>query len=293
MRCVKSLNWALKIASASLLMVGFGSIAIAGSIQQPGLTTGLAEGYGLTEGFYSVTALNFGYRNTSPDATKGLTAIPTFITWSTPLEIADARVLLKAAPYVYVKMDAGKANFSGSYSPYYAVWLSWYLGDGLNLALGEGVQVGTNSSLSKATGRDYSAFQQNIALSYVKNNWNITGNSFFTAGKTTVLASQPKTANLDFTAIKRDGRMESGFIGYLQTDLNRPSTGYGSKQTEVAVGWMYGYLIGNQISVQVKLTTDIYQKNIGGRDTRLWFQIIVPIFTPAAPAPSRSPNIVK
>lgn len=263
--------------------------AWAGSIQQPGLTTGLAEGYGLTEGWYSVSAYNLGTRRTKPTGTTSATFIPAFITWATPWEPMGARLLFKAAPFVHVDLNAPGLNAASLYNPYYGAWLSWYLGNGLNLAIGEGVQVGLNSPVARAMGRDFNAFQQNVALSYVKDNWNITGNAFFTEGRTSPVMSQPRTANLDFTAIKRDGRMESGVIAYGQWDLNRPSVGYGAKQSEVAVGGMISYLIGNQVSLQLKLTTTLQQRNLGGRDTRLWLQFVVPLHTPPGPEPRNAP----
>lgn len=262
--------------------------ALAGSIQQPGLTTGLAEGYGLNEGVYSVTALNWGFSNTQPRSTTSATAIPMFVTWATPWEIADARLLVKAAPLVYVNLDTPGLKKNGLYAPYAGAWLSWFLGGGLNLAIGEGAQIGVHDDLTRAIGRDFTAFQQNVALSYVRDNWNVTANTFYTTGRTRPEASQPRTFNVDLTAVKRDGRWESGFVGYGQWDLNTPSVGYGERQREIAVGWLCGYLIGNQMSLQAKLTTDVEHHGIGGRDTRLWVQLIVPLWTPPAPEPSRA-----
>ena len=79
--------------------------------------------------------------------------------------------------------------------------------------------------------------------------------------------------------------MEMGLIAFGQWDLNRPAIGYGEKQQEIAVGGLFSYLVGNQVSVQFKLTTDIYQRNLGGRETRAWVQFIVPLYTPPAPEP--------
>jgi hypothetical protein len=273
---------------ALLAALGIASPAFAGSIQQPGLTTGLAEGYGLTEGLYSVSVLNFGPRTTSPDYTTQTVGIPLFLTWSTPWDIGNAHVSFKAAPLVEVKADGPGLSKGGYYSPYAGAWFSWWLGDGYNLSVGEGAQIGVSDDLTKALGRDYTAFQQNVALSYVKTNWNITGNLFYTQGRTRDTGSQPRTLNLDFTAIKRSGREEFGVVAFAQTDLNSPSVGYlgeGRKQSEIAVGGLYSYLIGNLMSVQFKLTTDIHQKNLGGRDTRLWIQLVTPLWTPPAPTP--------
>lgn len=284
-------DWHSMPAVARAVLVACGLAAapvLAGSIQQPGLTTGLAEGYGLTEGLYSVTAANLGFRNSDPKNTTSATVIPMFITWATPVEIADARLLVKAAPLVYVALDTPGLKKNALYSPYAGAWLSWYLGNGWNVAVGEGAQIGVANDLTRAVGRDFTAFQQNVALSYVRDNWNVTANTFYTTGRNRPEASQPRTFNVDLTAIKRDGRWESGFVGYGQWDVNSPSVGYGARQREIAVGWLCGYLIGNQMSLQAKLTTDLEHHGISGRDTRAWLQLIVPLWTPPAPAFTRA-----
>jgi hypothetical protein len=279
--------------AAALLatLLGFASFANAGSIQQPGLTTGMPEGFGRTEGLYSATVLDFGVRSTDPHSTQTV-AIPTFFILSTAWDIGNAHVSFKAAPLVGVSLDAPGLNETNVYSPYASVWLSWFLGNGLNLSLGEGAQIGVRNDLTKAIGRDFTAFQQNVALSYVKNNWNVTGNAFYTMGRTRDTGSQPDTLNLDFTAIKRHGRKEYGAIAFGQWDLNSPSVGYlgeGKKQSEYAVGGLFGYIVGNLVQVQAKLTMDVYQKNLGGYEPRLWLQVILPVWTPRAPTPRHAP----
>lgn len=273
------------------MLLGLAPPASAGSIQQPGLTTGLAEGYGNTPGLYSATMLNFGLRTTDPLTTQTV-LIPMFVTWSTPLDIGTAHVSLKAAPLVGVSLDAPGLQETNVYLPYASVWFSWFLGNGFNLSLGEGAQLGVGNDLTRAIGRDFVAFQQNAALSYVKNNWNATANAFYTSGRTRDTGSQPHTFNLDLTASKRSLRREYGVVAFGQWDLNSPAVGYlpeGQKQSQLAVGGLFGYIVGNLVMVQAKLTTDIYQKNYGGHDTRLWLQVVLPVWTPRAPTPRNAP----
>ena len=291
MKRVLSITRVLSAAAAPAILLGFATASIAGSIQQPGLTTGLPEGYGRTEGFYSATVLDFGVRSTDP-YTYQTVGIPMYAIWSTRWDVGGAHLSFKAAPFVGVGLNAPGLNQTNVYSPYASAWFSWFLGDGFNLSLGEGAQIGLRNKLTKAIGRDFTAFQQNVALSYVKHNWNITGNAFYTTGRTRDTGSQPHTLNLDVTMIKRFGRKEYGGIGFGQWDLNSPSVGYlgaGKKQTEVAVGGLFGYLVGNLVSVQAKLTADVYQKNLGGYDARLWLQVILPLWTPRAPTPRSAP----
>ena len=42
---------------------------------------------------------------------------------------------------------------------------------------------------------------------------------------------------------------------------------------------------GNLVMMQAKVTTDVYQQNLGGYDTRLWIQVVLPVWTPRAPEP--------
>lgn len=271
--------------AVALAALGAIPAAQAGSIQQPGLTTGMPEGYGLYEGLYSVTGLNVGQR----DDLRMITAIPMFMTWSTPWEIGGGRVLFKAAPLVGVSLSAPGLTADSIYNPYAGAWLSWYLGNGVNLAIGEGVQFGLGQTVPKLTGRNFNAFQQNVAVSYAKDNWNLTANSFYTTGKVEAnKALQPRTFNVDLTATKRFGRDEWGVIGYGQWDLNNPA-GYGGKQSEFALGFLYGHLIGNFMNLQFKVTRDVQEKNLGGKDTRIWVQLVIPLWTPPAPEPSKAP----
>lgn len=259
--------------------------AIAGSIQQPGLTTGLAEGFAPEEGLYSVSLMNYGGFSTAAGGVNSGTLIPSFVTWSTPLTIGEGRIMIKAAPFVLAHVDSLTVKRDGLYRSYVGVWSSWFLGHGFNFAIGEGVQTGLSNALARDLGRDFTAFQQNVALSYVRDNLNLTANGFYTTGNTDRAASQPSTFNLDLTATKKSGRAEYGLVAYGQWDLNRPSVGYGPKQEELAVGALFGYLIGNQVSGQLKVTHTVYERNVGGRDTRGWVQLIVPLYTPPAPVP--------
>jgi hypothetical protein len=291
-RMVRRLPLARGLQAAAVLAILLGSapFAAADSIQRAGLTMGIPEGYGRTPGLYVASILDFGFRSTDPSTTKQAVAIPVFFTWSTPWDLGNAHVSIKAAPFVGVVEKAPGLDSTRPYDPYASVWFSWFLGNGLNVSIGEGAQIGFSNDLTKATGRDFVAFQQNVALTYLKNNWNVTGNAFYTTGHTsdTGGASQPHTFNVDFAAVKHIYRKDYGAIAYGVWDLNSPSVGYlpgGLKQREFAVGGLWGYLIGNLVQVQGRLTTDVYEQNYGGHDTRFTVMAIFPLWTPAAPKP--------
>jgi hypothetical protein len=277
----------VRTAAALALLLGSASVARADSIQRAGLTAGMPEGFGRTPGVYVATLFDVGLRSTSP-ITKEAVAIPMFVTWATPWDVGGARVSIKAAPLVGVAVDAPGLSTLRPYHSYASVWFSWFLGKGFNLSIGEGAQIGYSNELSKATGRDFTAFQQNVALTYLRNNWNVTTNAFYTSGRTRAAGSQPHTFNVDFAAVKHEARKDYGLVAYGVWDLNSPSVGYlpgGRKQRELAVGALWGYLLGNLVQVQGKLTTDLYQDNFGGRDTRFTVMAAFPLWTPAAPRP--------
>lgn len=278
----------LTAAAVFASLLGSAPPALADSIQRPGLTNGIPEGYGRTPGFYVATMLDFGLRSTDPSIAKQAVAIPMFFTWSTPWDIGKTHVSFKAAPLVGVVARAPGLSSTRPYNPYASVWFSWFLGNGFNLSIGEGAQIGLSNDLTKAIGRDFTAFQQNVALTYLKNNWNVTANAFYTTGRTRSTGSQPHTMNVDFAVVRHVYRTDQGPIAYGVWDLNSPEVGYlgaGRKQSELAVGWLWGYLVGNLVQVQGRLTTDVYQNNYGGHDTRFTVMAVFPLWTPAAPRP--------
>ena len=272
----------------SAFLLGSAAVASADSIQRAGLTTGIPEGYGRTPGFYVASMIDFGLRSTDPSIEKQGVFAPMFFTWSTPWDIGNAHVSVKALPFVAVFEHAPGLEVTRPYNPYASIWFSWFLGKGWNLSLGEGAQIGVKNDLTRPIGRNFTAFQQNVALTYLRNNWNVTANTFYTTGRERATGSQPRTMNVDFSAVRHKYRTDQGPIAYGVWDLNSPSVGYlpnGARQSEFAVGYLVGYLIGNLIQINGRVTTDVYQNNYGGRDTRVSVMAVFPLWTPGAPKP--------
>src|SRR6185503_6545844 len=132
------------VNAAAALAILFGTVsgAAADSIERPGLTTGIPEGYGRTPGFYVASMFDFGIRSTDPSITTQGVAIPVFFTWSTPWDVGKAHVSIKSAPFVGVLLDAPGLEKTRIYNPYASVWFSWFLGTGWNVSIGEGVHIG-------------------------------------------------------------------------------------------------------------------------------------------------------
>jgi hypothetical protein len=95
----------------------------------------------------------------------------------------------------------------------------------------------------------------------------------------------PDFLNVDLTASRKFGDWEFGLVAFGSSDLNSPIAGY-LKQSQVAVGGLIGKSFGPVI-LQAYLTTDVYEKNYGGHDTRLWGRFIIPVWQP--PTPTSTP----
>jgi hypothetical protein len=80
----------------------------------------------------------------------------------------------------------------------------------------------------------------------------------------------------------RDSAFKSCVVktsAYGSTDLTSPIAGY-QKQSQFAAGGLLGYDFG-PIKLQAYATTDVFEHNYGGTDTRGWLRMIVPLWKPA------------
>ena len=261
------------LAGAGALCLCLTTSALAGSVTQPGETVGIAAGAPLPPGVYFVNTVDYGCRDTSPDSTCALVDIPV-IAWSTPWQLFGARLqFLLATPLI---MGNGA---DGVYNPYLAGQLAWDLGNGFGFSYALGAYFGVNTDVAF----DSTSLNQRFALSYTGNGWNLTANAIWGIhfdGVTDTI--NPNFLNVDLTATKKFGKWEIGPVGFYSTDLNSPIAGY-QKQSQFAVGGLIGYDFGPMI-LQTYLTTDVYERNYGGHDTRLWGRIIVPLGNPFATA---------
>ena len=250
--------------------------ARAGSVTQPGETVGLAAGAPLPEGVYAVNTADYGCRNTSPDSTCVGVDIPV-LAWATPVFLFGGRLqLLTAVPVVGVGVQIGDYT-SGFYNPFFAAQVAWDLGNGFGFSYMAGFYLGVNTGVAF----DSTSFNQRFALSYTADGWNLTANAIWGIQANGVSNTiNPNFLNVDLTATKKFGKFEIGPVAYYSTDLNNPTPFY-QKQSQFAIGGLVGYDFGPVI-LQAYLTTDVYEQNYGGNDTRLWGRIIVPLWNPPA-----------
>src|ERR1700730_8948970 len=297
-----------KLATACFLSLCTAAPALAGSVTQPGETVGLNTGAPLPPGWYAINTVDWGCRNTTPQHTcTGLT-IPV-IAWSTPWTIFGARLqFLGAWPAVEVGVqrnlpfDQG-TYFNGLYNPLVSGQLAWDLGYGWGFSYLLGAYIDYKSPVAWSD----TSLNQRFALSYTANDWAATVNAIWGTHLESVTnraqlspcpvqlspalplnGCNPNFINVDLTVGHSFGKWQVAWVGFYSSDLNAPILGY-QKQSQFAMGGLLGYAFG-PVVLQGWLTSDVYEKNYGGKDVRGWVRVILPLnvagapFGPSAPA---------
>jgi hypothetical protein len=299
-----------KFAAAGVLTLCTAAPALAGSVTQPGETVGLNTGTPLAPGWYAINTVDWGCRNTTPQHTcTGLT-IPV-VAWSTPWTIFGGRVQLLAAwPAVEVGVQRAPGidpgtYFNGMYNPLVAGQLAWDLGYGWGFSYLLGAYFDYHSPVAFSD----TSLNQRFALSYTANQWAATANVIWgihtesvtyrpqlspcpaPVSLTTGLplnGCNPNFINVDLTVGHSFGNWQVAWVGFYSSDLNAPILGY-QKQSQFAMGGLLGYDFG-PVVLQGWLTSDVYEKNYGGKDVRGWVRVVLPLnvagapFGPSAPA---------
>ena len=267
------------------------SAALAASELVPGITTGIALGAPLPEGVYDITIASYGSRTDGLGAghpESFAVAVPVWLIWSTPWQIAGGRLTLDTATPVADVWDgaSGVAIGDSFANTLVDAALKWNLGNGWNASLQAGVWLPSSQYLPKnVLGRDYGAFQGVAAVSYLANGWNLSASAFYGAGGGGAALTTTAGAewfNLDLTATKKMGKFEAGVIAFGSWDLSTP-TGV-DKQSQFALGGLIGYDFGS-FSAQAKLSSDVAETAYGGKEVRGWLTIIKPLWIAGAEAP--------
>lgn len=271
----------IKIACAISAILAAPLAAHAGSQLPPGVTTGIALGAPLPEGVYDITIPTYGWRNTTPQTDVGILA-PAWVVWSTPWTILGGHLVIDAvSPVAEVKVH-GVLQKGGFISPLVEAGLKWDLGGGFSAGFEAGAWLPVDTQLTPlGAAHDFATFQGLAALSYLKDGWNISTTLIFGSGRNGNVADPGSYAadwlNLDFTGTKKIGKFELGLVAFGSWDLSSSYSGY-QQQSQFALGGLLGYDFG-PVDVQLKLTRDVYQSNYGGYETRVWSNIIFPIWT--------------
>ncbi len=296
---MKGINRKLRnSAAASLLLLSTTHSVLAGSVTQPGDTMGVPNGASTPEGFYFVNQSNYGSSNTTPRFDL-LAEIP-LVVWSTPWKILGGELLLSAGPTTWVDVHLHNvAHDYGLFNPFLGSKLQWDLGHGWGIGYLLGAYLERDSPVSYSS----SSLNQRFAVSYTDNGWDLTANAIWGINFYPVTNNpqgtpcpsspeygcNPNFLNVDLTATKQFGKWELGPIGFYATDISTPVPGY-NMQTKAGIGGLVGYSFG-QTLLQVYVTTEIYERNYGGKDTRVWSRLTVPLGYPSPP-PNFQPRAV-
>jgi hypothetical protein len=209
---------------------------------------------------------------------------------------------LVATPVIEVGRRAGPdpllnpAFYDASiYNPLVSAQMAWDLGGGFGFSYLLGAYIDMHQPLAWSS----TSINQRFALSYTRDGWNATANVIWgihldsvtdrpqiSACPDLIRGCNPDFLNVDLTLTKKFGKWEIGPVAFGSTDLNSPVDGY-LRQSQIALGGLIGYDFGT-VTLQAYATTDVYQRNYGGYDTRVWGRVILPLWTaPTAPAPLR------
>jgi hypothetical protein len=250
-----------------------------------GVTTGLALGAPLPEGVYDISIASYGSSN---DALNVAYAVPVWLIWSTPYQIAGGRVMLDTLTGVADIWTPGNAGVDSFLNTLVDAGIAWNLGGGWNFGVHAGVWLPSTQTLPTALGRRDAAFQGIASVSYVANGWNLTSTAIYNEGSQNY-GDQPAFFNLDLTATKKLGKMEIGAIGYGSWQLDCGGghdcpVGY-NKLSQFALGGLVGYDFGSFIA-QAKLAGDVSASDgYGEKEVRGTLTIIKPLWSPAAEGP--------
>ncbi|GJE44131.1 transporter [Methylobacterium soli] len=273
MPCRTSKAARLGLAAACALGLAC-SAAQGGSAAQPGQTVGLPTGAQLPVGLYLVNLSSFGQRETWPLRSESNVNLPTFA-WSTPWNLADARLQFFLTQPVAAASARGAPYQSGIGQPLLAAQLAWDLGNdvGVSYLFGGYLPIETRFLTQSAS------LSHRFAVSYTGDGWNLTANllyGLFLESRSPLGTLYPDYLNLDLTATRKFGKWQVGAVAFGSTDL---PTGIGSPrpQGQIAAGGLVGYNFG-PVTLQAYLTRDVVERNYGGPETRGWLRAIVPFY---------------
>jgi hypothetical protein len=194
-----------------------------------------------------------------------------------------------------------------TFSPLILSWnlgSGWFISSGFTFMAPDGTRTSTGGQFTPNP--DYWTFEIPFAVSYLANNWNITGNFFYdinTASNGTCCAATPVTSgNLlygDLHALYKIGKWSFGPVGGFEvqttgdTGCSAVATGLGicNRLGSAAIGGLVGYDFG-PVDLQVWVTDVIASQNfaegVGTMNvfTRLGFRL----WGPEAPKPLVAKN---
>lgn len=289
-----TMNKSLRGAFALAALVSTAIPAAAVSWTPPGVTMGVPLGAALAPGIYVSNLTHYG---DGPD--KTITAdVPAF-TWSTGENFLgasySAALILEG---LQVENKATSTIRSGIFSPLLIpISLSWNLGQGYFVSVGEGIYFPFDSDVAFTTPGKTSgwAAETRVAFSYLKDGWIISANTIL--GVTTpdeVNRRQPNYFNVDWTVAHAFGKWQFGAVGYGAWDLEETVTNAAAGEGHIiGVGGMVGYDFGGS-KLLLEATRAVDQggaTNYSRNDTHVWARLTFPIWKPSSPDAEKTASL--
>ena len=250
--------------------------ALAGSELPQGLTTGIALGAPLPEGVYDITFGSYGSRGNTANSNLAY-AIPVWLIWSTPWQIAGGRILLDTATGVADAWTPAAGHWHrqlaehprrGADQVEPRQWLERWL-PGRRLA----AEHAGSSDGSRPQTMPRSRAWRRSAIWLTAGICRLPASMARGRRRTAEITGRPTYSaewfNLDLTATRKFGKFEIGAIGYgswmRRIDGRSPrhpraaSASRASSLSAVLIGYDFGSFMA-----QVKLVSDVAQTNYGG-----------------------------
>jgi hypothetical protein len=256
---------------------------------QPGASMGVPAGFVPPPGLYFVGAANYGIAAT--DVAAGV-AVQALI-WSPGWTFLGAQY---AADVGLIEVEVGIHHVTylrGVFNPFVRpVTLSWNLGNGFAVSVGEGIYTPFDKTDISNPG---AAFEQHFSVSYIANDWIASINAAYTlttGGSSIASTKTPDTLDIDYTLAHTFGKWELGVVGYSAWDTQGGFVGSGfnnsavGKGVDVGVGALLGYNFG-PVDLTLKATHEIVShgnSQYGKDDTIVWVTLVIPIWNPTPPA---------
>lgn len=272
-----------KLAMTGAVTLAATASAMAGSATLPGITVGGAAGEPIPPGFYFIDTGTWGSRDQPGGGSKAVGVEAPVLVWSTPWTILGANLQLAVATpavEVGIQSKAGDLYLDSMFNPYLGGTLAWKLGNGFAFSYTLGGYVATDAQTADPSG----VIEQRFALTYLHDGWNFTANAMYGVETSKAVGSAagfPDYFNLDLTATKTIGKWTVGAVGFYAADVSPNQQLGGLKSSEFALGALAGYNWGPVVT-NVFITHDVAQTNLGGSDTRIWGQIVIPLGNPFA-----------
>jgi len=277
-------------ALGAVALAASSTAALAGSQTPPGLSAGIPLAAPLPVGVYDLS-IGLVQQN---NPTGGLeAALPVWLIWSTPYQIAGGRIQLDGTmPYANIDTTtwnlahpgagAGPQGFQNGLTN---ASIHWNLGNGFNFGESVGAYWASDSALADPKTR----FMGHTDVAYIAGGWVLAANFIYGEGDSS--ANNPAYLNYDLSVVRKFGKFEAGVVAFGSTDLDNEIVGkslagapISGKQSQFAVGGLVGYDFGS-FSGNVKVTQDVSEENYGYKNTSLWLTIVKPLWSPAAEGP--------